>query len=82
MAGIVCPERISGEPGFQLVDIRNRIVAGHGALQLRIGQTRVVDVQRSPTRIIDRNTAYNRNFCIHPGIIPIEFQIKRNIIAP
>ena len=82
MAGIVCPERISGEPGFQLVDIRNRIVAGHGALQFRIGQTRVVDVQRSPTRIIDRNTGYNRNFGENSAIIPIEFKIKRNIVAP
>ena len=82
MAAVISPKHISGKPCFQLVDVRNRIVAGHGALQLHIGQSRVVDVQRSPTRIIDRNTAYNRNFCIHSGIIPIEFQIKRNIVAP
>ena len=82
MASVISPEHISGKPCFQLVDVRNRIVAGHGALQFCIGQTRVVDVQRSPTRIIDRNTGYNRNFGENSAIIPIEFQIKRDVIAP
>ena len=82
MASVISPEHISGKPCFQLVDIRNGIVAGHGTFQFCIGQTRVVDVQRSPTRIIDRNTGYNRNFGENSAIIPIEFQIKRNIIAP
>ena len=82
MAGIVCPERISGEPGFQLVDVRDGIVAGHGPFQSCIGQPGIVDIQRSAARVVDRDIVHNRNFGVNISIRPVEFQKERDIIIP